>query len=347
MFLNINYDPKDFAQLGREMKQLESECDLVPNLRPDEIVYFRLDGKNFSKLLKSARKPYDVRVYQAFYNTVQDLFSHPEFDFDAVYIQSDEISLLRYPHFCKDGSFVAHKFSGRVQKLLSHVTSLVSVTFAREFERMMAQPIDSKQAADPLFEKINALSKRLNRPERALAQQALSLPTFDCRMCRGPLAPKQMIWRAAERIRSSKMSWAQHFFSPKELHKIGSQEAVDMVDAAAEKHGIDLEFSQTPEWFRKGCLLTHRGEHYNNWTELETIDSVFRTVDQQNRTSQTSRMKKIDEEEDDGQKEKTKDADTESKTDMQQVCKGQQFESSAAYNKIQVLKELLAKRQSL
>lgn len=168
--------------LGEKHKNLE-KIFAGQRLIPGVPVIARLDGRAFHTLLKGALKPFDDSVVNAMQQTAKELLDN--FDADLVYTQSDEITLV-----WKDLSM----FDCKVQKMVSTLASLASVTFSSEYLR------------------------------RGM---------FDCRIWQVPsleIAAENVMWRELDATKNSISMLASAHYSDKELHGKHTNERLTMLD---------------------------------------------------------------------------------------------------------------------
>ena len=111
----------------------------------DKYLIVRADGRAFSKFTSNYKKPFDDIVTNAM--NVAGVMTADEFNADAVYIQSDEITFLFKPKRQKDSDILRdHVFSGRTQKIVSLISSSCSVHFYKMIEEKNKTPIFDARA---------------------------------------------------------------------------------------------------------------------------------------------------------------------------------------------------------
>jgi len=135
-------------KLEDRMKRYEKLIDSKITIKPNESYIIRLDGRSFSKFTKKFVKPFDLVFIKAMCMTMRDLVD--EFDVQTGYTHSDEITLI-FSAKCteleeteyiksleinsqtvgknKSKQLPIHMFRGRIQKILSLVSSYCSVRF--------------------------------------------------------------------------------------------------------------------------------------------------------------------------------------------------------------------------
>lgn len=87
---------------------------------PNSSFIIRLDGRNFSKLTKTYKKPFDLRIKEAMKNTTKDAVK--EFGAVTGFTASDEITLI----FSGNGDL---PYNGRIEKITTLISAYVSVRF--------------------------------------------------------------------------------------------------------------------------------------------------------------------------------------------------------------------------
>jgi tRNA(His) guanylyltransferase len=134
---NSETNPNLAKKLSDRMKQYEAEMDF--RIKPCEAFLVRLDGRAFSKFTKKFIKPFDIVFVKAMCKTLVDLVK--EFDVQTGYTHSDEITLI-FDSKCSNDQYKStldgtidkkdiriHMFDGRVQKILTLLSSFCSVRF--------------------------------------------------------------------------------------------------------------------------------------------------------------------------------------------------------------------------
>jgi tRNA(His) guanylyltransferase len=168
--------------------------------------------------------------------TTESLVS--EFNAEIGYTQSDEISLI-----FMFKSFESMMFGGKIQKLVSTITSKCTVEFYKQL---------------------------LDR----LPSHVVKSPTFDCRIWQVPSlteACNYLIWRELDAKKNSISMLAQAHFSHKELHKQGQADMLDMLI------NIGVNWNDCPPFFKRGTYVQR--PEYDKEIELPdgTTDMVKRS----------------------------------------------------------------------
>lgn len=139
-------------ELGTRMKRYEAK--LNSKILPSESFIIRLDGRSFSKFTKKFNKPFDIVFIKSMCKTMMDLVE--EFHPQTGYMHSDEITLifdskysneeynkmLKLYKNCKN-KIKIHMFNGRIQKILSLISSFCSIRFNYHLNNII-EPIADK-----------------------------------------------------------------------------------------------------------------------------------------------------------------------------------------------------------
>ena len=133
----LNIDSKPNEKLGDRMKKYEAKMDI--RILPYESFVLRLDGRSFSNFTKKFKKPFDDVFVKAMCKTMIDLVE--KFEIQTGYTHSDEITLV-FNSRCSREQFELfllgqidkskikiHLFDGRIQKILTLLSSYCSVRF--------------------------------------------------------------------------------------------------------------------------------------------------------------------------------------------------------------------------
>lgn len=202
---------EDFEKLGDRMKRYEVVNQTY--LVPGLPLIVRLDGRAFHTFTKGLEKPYDKRMSEAMQETTKYLVH--EFNAKVAGTQSDEISLVFYTR--ED-----QLFNGRVEKIVSVLASVASV----KFNSIISKTIPDKAHMLPVFD-----------------ARAYNVPNLD-------IAAEQLIWREADATRNSLTMAAHHYFTTKELHKVGFKGKHDLL------HSVGVNWNDYPNFFKKGSYFS-------------------------------------------------------------------------------------------
>lgn len=197
--------------LGDRMKFYEHSTMDSSLLLPKIPIIARLDGVAFHSYTKGLKRPYDEALSNAMIKTTKYLAESS----NALigYTQSDEISLM----WLVDGFENQMWFNGKVQKLISILSSLCSVKF-------------------------NSL--REDYTER--------IGVFDCRVWNVPTkeeAYNYFLWRERDASKNSITMAASVYYSHKELHGKHSNEKQELLF----QKGIN--WNDYPAFFKRGSFI--------------------------------------------------------------------------------------------
>lgn len=160
-------------KLCDRMKKYETIIDNIITIKPHESFIVRLDGRSFSKFTKKFFKPFDIIFIKAMGLTTLDLIA--KFDAQTGYTHSDEITLIfnskssesEYNEYLekqlnnlsiKSDMITTHMFNGRIQKILSLISSYCSVKFNYHLEKLI-KPFE--QSYDAEFIKLIQLHEQM------------------------------------------------------------------------------------------------------------------------------------------------------------------------------------------
>lgn len=137
-FLN-SYQNKNNITLSDRIKKYENNSLSITHIPSYKPFIVRLDGRSFSKYTKHFKHPeglpYSPEFKQAMIYTAIDILK--EFNASTVYTHSDEITVIfRQQNINKQGFYNLHLFNGRVNKILTILSSYTSVSFNRHVDRL-------------------------------------------------------------------------------------------------------------------------------------------------------------------------------------------------------------------
>jgi tRNA(His) guanylyltransferase len=221
-------DSKPNEKLGDRMKRYEADFDL--RVCPYESFIVRLDGRSFSKFTKKFTKPFDIVFVKAMCKTMVDLVE--KFDIQTGYTHSDEITLIFNSKCSKElfdlfllgqvekNDLKIHLFDGRIQKILTLLSSFCSVRFNYHLDKLVSL-IPDKYNGD--F--VNLIKSHMQM--------------FDARMLKFDETIKyeilnHQIWRSIHDCERNAIStYAYTHFGP---NKIMSKNCTDMIKMLEEKN---------------------------------------------------------------------------------------------------------------
>ena len=186
-----NLDFMDRSKMGDLIKTYQSVTNIALPAHGYNIL--QLDGKAFHTFTRGFERPFDSKFVEAMNQTaiaVLNTVSSAKF----AYVQSDEISILLKTTHPEEGEF----FNNRVQKVVSIVASVASVTLSNIYQ---------------------------------------TTAIFDARFFAVPdadTAAKHFIWRQRDCTKNSIQSVAQAHFSPAQLHGKNSLMLKEMLQEAGD-----------------------------------------------------------------------------------------------------------------
>lgn len=204
-----------YDALGRRMKRYEEVAN-GQLLIPDLPLYFRIDGRHFSKLTKNLGYPFkdlpaEKRSYvftQLMQMTAHDIMK--EFKCDIIETHSDEIN----------GGFKNIKtapFDGKYFKLVSNIASYAGMLFEKNISLLYDGNANIIFSAKEIEDTANLLD---------------AYPSFDCRIVQLPDLMELVncfIWRQNDCIRGTINQYAQRWFSHKELLGKSQEDRIKML----------------------------------------------------------------------------------------------------------------------
>jgi tRNA(His) guanylyltransferase len=211
----------DKTSLGDRMKEYyENRTRYYLPRRTHAVI--RLDGKAFHSYTRGLEKPFSQPFINAMVDAAKAVMSEIQGTCLA-YIQSDEVSIL-----IADFNTIQTEapFDYNIQKLTSVSASIMTWHF-NKFMYLYAA-----HQKPGYFD-----SRVFSIPERTEVYN-------------------YFLWRQRDCIRNSKMGFAQSFFSQKELHKLGANDAIQKV---LDVHGQD--WNNLPNQLRNGTVLYRDTEH--------------------------------------------------------------------------------------
>ena len=203
--------------LGDRMKKYEEVFDY--KLNPCMQYMIRLDGKNFSKMIKKwkCEKPFDAHFNNAMTYAAKQIFDLIP-NIHLIWHGSDEISVWFSCPNVED-----MYYEGRIQKLISLVASQVTVNFNKKLQEEF--------------------------------QKELPFGIFDARIMQFPNeieVANCFLFRQRDHIKNSISGYAQYYFSHKELVSKNSTEKIEMMKSK----GFDYDIlTEDKLWSKYGTFL--------------------------------------------------------------------------------------------
>lgn len=221
--LHVDESPSLLAKVDQKITiddRMKSYEAIYNHKIPSYLPYLlRLDGKNFSKYTKGLQKPFDICFVNSMVETMNDLIE--KFSVRTGYTHSDEITLI-FPAVCTKEEYEAgehkstHLFDGRLMKICSVLASYCAVRFNVHMNKYIEA--NKESYSQQFIDKVQAFEA-----------------CFDCRVMTFPEdksyeITNHMIWRSIKDChRNAVFTYAQSYFSTKELHKKNSTEAIQMM----------------------------------------------------------------------------------------------------------------------
>lgn len=222
-------------EFGDRMKAYESSSET--RLAQALPVYIRLDGRSFSKFTKGLPRPYDPILSEMMVQTTHELAK--QFKTDIAYTQSDEISL---GWGASDTEFPL--FSGRVQKLVSIVSSVATAKFN---QLCFVRGGDYRYRA---MEMLPSFDARIFQPQ-SRAEDPVNMELINA-----------FLWREQD-CRKNSVSMAAHsMFSHKSLQGKDRHEMVALMQEA------NFDYDMLPDYFKKGTYLKRETYEAKMGTEV-------------------------------------------------------------------------------
>lgn len=209
---------KDRDSLGSRMKFYES-FETERRLMPLVPAYCRLDGVAFHNFCRKLKRPYDERLSALMIQLTIELAK--EFNVNAAYTQSDEISLGWNIEDYESEMFC----NGRILKLNSHLASKTSV----KFNRLLPDFLPEKVKDEAYFD-----ARVMNLPNTVEAAN-------------------MFLWREFDATRNSIQMAGQAYFSHKELH---GQNGSMIQEMLFQKEKIN--WNDYPSAFKRGTFVLRR-----------------------------------------------------------------------------------------
>lgn len=244
---------KTNEKLGDRMKKFESMVDNQIMIKPCESFIIRLDGRSFSKFTKKFHKPFDIVFVKAMGLTTLDLVK--QFEAQTGYTHSDEITLIfnskssedEYLEYLEkqsknlltkdDKDLPIHMFNGRIQKILSLVSSYCSVRFNYHLIKLI-EPI--KESYDTKFvETIESMNAMFDG-RILIFQESAKYEILN-----------HQIWRSIyDCSRNAVSTYAHTYFGPQ---KIMNKDTKQMIQMMMDEKGLDWsDTSQVPTFIKHG-----------------------------------------------------------------------------------------------
>jgi tRNA(His) guanylyltransferase len=201
----------------------------------DEFLYARLDGRKFSRLTKSLKKPFDDNFRRAMTDTTKYLIEQTNATIG--YVQSDEISLVFSP------SEHEHLFGGRQQKMASLLAASASVYFNHH----------------------SFITDHM--------EPSKMLPHFDCRVCALPSKTEvanMILWRWKDARKNAIQSIGHEAFGHEAMMNKDTLQKIEYISS----RGVDITTFGNENLFGT-FVKKKRTEKYLTEDELKSIPVQF------------------------------------------------------------------------
>lgn len=240
-------------KLGDRMKRYETMVDNQIVIKPCESFIIRLDGRSFSKFTKKFHKPFDIIFVKAMGMTTLDLIK--QFEAQTGYTHSDEITLI-FNSKCDDNEYLEylekqsknllttndkalpiHMYNGRIQKILSLVSSYCSVRFNYHLVKLI-EPI--KETYDTKFVDIIESMNAMFDGRIIIFQEANKYEILN-----------HQIWRSIhDCYRNAVSTYAYTYFGPQ---KIFNKNTVHMIQMMLDEKSLNWsDETQVPTFIKHG-----------------------------------------------------------------------------------------------
>lgn len=246
-----NFDNEDKnMKLGDRMKRYEKNND--PRIESDKYFCIRLDGRSFSKFTRGFQKPYDSNFSKAMVKTTYEAMC--EFGAVSGYTQSDEITLIFTPIISKGTNQTTIIFDGRINKILTLMSSFVSVRFNfylnkfinenNELDKYKPDTLSKIQNSSAIFDARVLIFDENNKKE--ILNHIIWRSTFDC-------------------YRNSVSTYGYHLIGHNQIKNLNSLQIIELLKTK----NIDWD-NDVPLWQKYGVfikkqfvtLINDKGEEY-------------------------------------------------------------------------------------
>lgn len=251
-----------FDQMGDFLKSREKIAPPNGVFLAGLPVVVRLDGSSFSKFTKSLTRPFDLRFVAVMDELALELADH--FQADAVYVQSDEITLLysNYDAITFNGYTHSMPYAGKHVKIVTEMASQA----ASRFMLLIEKHIPEKKGKIAHFD--------------ARAYQAFS----------DDEAIMSVYWRYLDSKKNGVSQQASGFFSHKMLNGKSTRERIEMLNG---HENPAAHYDTLPSRLKYGSLrIRELQEKMLTEEELKKIPEKHRPAD--NKVMRSVWVEKID-----------------------------------------------------
>lgn len=252
----------------KEMKEQEEIFNYRIPKRNTMVI--RVDGKNFKKVTEKLQKPFDI-VFSSIMQGVMNEVAPQITGCDIAYTQSDEITFILHN---KENE--TPYFGGRIQKIVSVVSSIVSLTFYRLFLSFIMEYQDKieENKTKVSEEDMEQLNERLNNLWTVLNQN----PVFDARIFTvAPEDEEDVLEIRQNNCINNSINTMAHYY-------IGNVSGKTQDDLLKELYKIGNRWEDLPEVIKFGsCIIrnieeTDDGKIKRKWIQADFIGHRARTL---------------------------------------------------------------------
>ena len=230
--------------LGDRMKSYYENAYRMHLTRRTPVI-IRIDGCHFHTFTRGMKKPYDMVLKKAMWNTAIYLCEHIQ-NARLAYVQSDEISILLIDY----NKFTTSAwFDNNIQKMASVSASMTTVAFNKYFIE------ESEDAThNPAY---------LTEDEFCHYRNKWNTAIFDSRVFNVPESEvcNYFIWRQQDATRNSIEALGRVHFSQKELHEVNCKGIQDKLMRVK-----SVNWNDCPVFFKRGaCVKRIKEEDDSGW----------------------------------------------------------------------------------
>lgn len=208
-------------------------------------VILRIDGCHFRTFTRGMKKPYDMVLKKAMWNTALYLCEHIQ-NARLAYVQSDEISILLVDY---NKFSTSAWFDNNIQKMCSVSASMATMAFNKSFAE------ESEDASN--------YPPSISEEEFCMYRKKWDSATFDARVFTLPESEvcNYFIYRQQDATRNSIETLGRVYFSQKELNGINCNGIQDKL--IAEK---GVNWNDSPMFFKRGiCVKQIKEDDASGW----------------------------------------------------------------------------------
>ena len=239
---------------GDRMKEIENKSLMIHSIPPYLPFIIQVDGSNFSAFVNGFKtnEPFSLLFIITMIYTAVDVIK--KFDAQTARIHSDEISFIFKP-MCTKQEYdenplkYCHKYSGRVLKLISLISSACSVSFNKNLNDLIIK-----------YNYYNKFSAKFIEIIKSSTQ------IFDGRHLVFDLENtyeliNHQIWRQKDCNRNAISTYAQKYLSKKNIIGLNS---IQMIEKLLE---LNFNYNLVPEFIKSGIFV--KKIQIENINELE------------------------------------------------------------------------------